>query len=364
MNSTQLLPHGVATESRLANSVLVDVILDVGRSASPVKHRSEHCIERHIATWLAVTGRSLPSRGDAVEQFRHSLESIPEADARIREEMFSCIISPLDGESVAEWVSACARRLHARVHHWYPLWVGAAWFALDWCRDNGYRDLVFVARDALPFHTAARTLQAGGDCGAVEIHVGHSFRDDEGRRQLLFPTGILREPRLAVLDSGCYGSVAAEVLRGRSREDTAVLHFVSRNPSIFGYLNQLNAARALDPSLDSGRVRDFAVFAIDTVEALPKPYRLERLPNGSVQAVVLDLLSFVLGLSVLEEVAVLSRQPPDFSELQAHADDLCRRYCKGEELGLFDSPIPAQAPPQSDLHGIEIHPVLPQRNLF
>lgn len=306
----------------------------------------------------------MPSREEAVEQFRRTLEDSPETDQRIREEILASIIGPLGEYTMSEWVAVCAKRLHSAVEHWYPLWVGAAQFTLDWCCGSGCRDLVFVARDALPFYAAARALQAGGDWGAVQIQVGHSLRDDDGGRQLLFPAGVLRERYLAVLDSGCYGSVAAALLRGREPENTAVVHFVSRNPSIFGYLNQLTAVHALDPSIGSEKIREFTVFALDTVEALPKPYRLERLSDGSVQVVPLDLLSFVLGLSVLEAVTAVSRQPPDFSQLQACVDDLCRRYCKGEALGLFEGPIVGQAPARSDLHGVEIHAVPPQRDLF
>ena len=180
-----------------------------------------------------------------------------------------------------------------------------AW-TLSWCQRNNVGQVVFLGRDGLPMHAAARYLQPalGTQLSLHVADVPRALLDSPWLDAHLARAADFRRPAMLV-DSGCYGTSVTRVanyvseLTGQTR-DLAVAFFASRNPRIFGYLNYLMGWHYLaeaSPPHGRGPI-DFVIYACDVLESLPKPYQVSVGDKG-IQREPAGLGSFVFWSSFL-----------------------------------------------------------------
>jgi hypothetical protein len=327
---------------------------------------SRVAIDLLSATWCAWSGRDLPTVGDADETFRAALADEGDLDpAQVSRLASELCPSPTDG--LGMWLADAAERLVLRIRPWIPVWVGYTWWALEWCRYAERDQIVFLGRDGLPFYAAARYLPGRIQCPALL---------DAPRRLLGSPlldehlaTTIDCHRPVAFVDTGCYGTVATSLARYCARHgagDAAMLFLASRNPRIFGYLNYVMSWQLLfaGPCSAPGPM-DFAIYACDLAEALPKPYTVHIGPE-SVQRVPADLASFVLSLKVCVEVARYARRCPGnpAAEASMASEQLYQVFRSHPNALLLDSCAPKCQPRAQTLTELGINGLPPQNEIF
>lgn len=158
---------------------------------------------------------------------------------------------------------------------------------VKWAMETGKRqqasDLVFLARDAIPFYLVALQLKTRGlPSGRLSLlalnrtmmprsPLDNAFPGDlRGTDVERFLTAAFDKRRRPLLiDTGLYGTLVKPILESPALPDPAVVFLASKNHHITGYLNRV------DP-LDGGAVRSppgpLSELCCDVLENWPKPY--------------------------------------------------------------------------------------------
>lgn len=136
----------------------------------------------------------------------------------------------------------------------------------------------------------------------LQLSLLHVSRATAGSRALgaHFEHVLPPDGHIAFVDSGCYGSLLPLIVQESTRRgcgDPAVIFYSSRNPLVFGYMNYLAASAELArPHHRGARSQlDFAIYAGDVLETIPKGYRARSLDaRGHAVVRPQDLVSYVL----------------------------------------------------------------------
>ncbi|MBR1240331.1 hypothetical protein JQ620_09355 [Bradyrhizobium sp. AUGA SZCCT0274] len=172
-----------------------------------------------------------------------------------------------------------------------PLIAFVLW-AFEIGRRHEASDLVFLARDAIPFFVVARHLKARGlPCARLSLlDVNREMMprsagdaafpgDLDGTRAEAYLAEALRNRHRPILvDTGLYGTLVKPILASKALPDPAVVFLASKNPHIAGYLNGLEAP--CDPGRRSPLGRVSELFC-DVLENWPKLYTRAELCEGA-----------------------------------------------------------------------------------
>lgn len=326
------LSSGAKTKVR---SVPVEAMLDRANDLLSVfDHRGKHRIGGLLRDWQSCSGRSIGTTADVAGEFADNMRVDGDlAPAQVDQLLGR--VCPSDRLPLGVWLAECNERLLLRIRLWFPLWTAYTSWALDWCWSRGYPQLVFLARDSLPLYAAARALHP--ELTLALVDVPRTLLNSPGLVDYL-TASIDWTKRTAIVDTGCYGTVVTRVAEYgneiRSSEDVAALFFTSRNPRIFGYVNYLMAPHYLhDCHEPPGRrgPMDFAIYACDVIEALPKPYHVDVKGQADLgdhlARTPSDAASFVLSLLLYAELArSAARAASDAQRAALAADQLYQRF--------------------------------------
>lgn len=235
------------------------------------------------------------------------------------------------------------------------------------CRARGVTDVVFLAQDATPLYAVATRLEASSSDGPrlSLLDLSRTMVKKALRSRGDWPDGFYpgdvrpehwqstlldsylkrrlpRDGRVALVDTGVYGTLVKLMLDAGRLSDPFVFFFASKNPSIFGFLNQL-----LPVGGDDG---DFIAMYCDTLERWPPLYTGVELQAGEKGAVaesrVADFVSVAAALVLYREFAT------GHAEIDASAIDarhevsaLLRHYREHDQLGeagglVLGDPLP------------------------
>jgi hypothetical protein len=342
--------------------------------------RSAYWVDRlqfWLDRWTILAHRNLPSTAlEARCAFRRTLLE----DTEYAENQVDSFIERIGGitesSSFLPWLEITMREFSERVRPWLPLWTGYVLWLLEWCSAQGYTQVVFLARDAFPLYVIASQV-------AGKLKIGLSLRLLHASRATInnpafdhhFNHCIRSREPLALVDTGCYGSILAGLVRRcrACRISPGALYFYSRNPNVFGYMNYLVAAEMLEGGLSRAsrrRLADFVIYAGDVLEGMPKLYRVNGLsPDGDPQVTVHDIVSFVLASQMLEQLTLYSDvlTIPDAKRAMV---SLCSLYDRARsdrscrDRLLFDQFAPKSPPATSYLQAEELLHLPPQGELF
>ncbi|MFE6610499.1 hypothetical protein [Amycolatopsis sp. NPDC057786] len=333
--------------------------------------------EHWIARWCSITGSPAPAMDDAIRDFIQTMRG--EGDlSEVQLAQVCHAIDPGRGHTLADGAGSAIERFLWRVRPWLPLWVSFAHWVVRWCVHRRRGHVLFLARDMLTTYLTARRLDLKMSTG-LDIRLAHASRADHGALAdvLGLRDGEWFEPeRVALVDSGCYGTVMSRLAgqidaETRAEEEAACLFYFSRNPKIFGYLNYLLSPSILERDIAGTDVADFVIYAGDLLEAMPKPYRVVRTGAGLV-AEPQDLLTFCLGMTVLKEVDdfVAAGPLPSIPQAQRRALELYNAYSNAPanrthaDSLLFHTPAPQQLPAAYGFETLDFQSFPPQNEIF
>ena len=188
-------------------------------------------------------------------------------------------------------------------------------------RNLGVSETVFLSRDAVPFYVIASELTASAiehqpialldlnrrmipDYGAPPFK--HQSSDDMLVKRYI-DARLASRQRIAIVDTGLYGTLIGAVLEIRLIEDLVVVFFASKNPDIFGYLNGLSSDNLGSPVPLSA----IGEACCDVVETWPKLYGPSQLlDDGQVVWPVArptDVVAAAASLSLCKALAERAR---------------------------------------------------------
>lgn len=336
-------------------------------SESVEHHRSywSHRLYLWLDQWQELSGARLPrSVAEACNAFRCSLLVDTDFDAG----QVARFVDRIGGDpqpGLEEWLGATMARFIDGVRPWFPVWSGFVNWLLCWCRHRDYRQVVFLARDSVPLYVLAGQL-AARESTDTKLRLLHASRASIGHPEFKshFERSVLAGEPVALVDTGCYGSLLTRLVR-RCRvrcpsEPPAVFYFFSRNPHIFGYMNYLMLAGTIEhggPWLQRDSL-DFVIYAGDVLEGMPKLYRLEELgTDGRPRAMIQDPVSFVLSSCLLEELILYTNLQAAASARQA-VHNLYEGYAasrreKGPAPGILYDGVAPKVPPEADYAAAE-----------
>lgn len=358
---------------------------DVGALVQTLLDRSVGDAANDIPAWLdlwvARTGRSLPSEYAARAEYFETLPNQNDLSSDQQAEIFRRFF-PKGGTGLSDVLESATAALLTAARPWFPLWHAYVDWTLQWCAHHGYAHLTFLCRDALPFYVIANELR-DPVLGGRPVTTGLLHTSRRLAATPNFERHILRnlpaDQPAALIDSGCYGSLIAPIIdilnrRKFSERNPAVFFYFSRNPQIFGYVNHLAAWESLSGAHAPGEMAslcDFVIRAGDVVEALPKPYAVERLRDDGTPSIRLqDVVSFVLGASLISALRAHIREHHNVGR---HRDCALRtlqtlwKTCRQEQdqagfCTLFSASAP-KSPPSSDAYR-NLWGLPPQEGLF
>jgi hypothetical protein len=327
----------------------------------------DYCLER----WRAASSAELPSVEQASAEFRNAVTA--ENDLSLRQVDQLCSRTFGVQRELSAWLCDTTERFLNIIKPWTPVWHSFTDWALRWCRQNSIETLVFLARDALPFFIAATALEQGH-----HLHLAHVSRN--ARSDTPTVSSILRQPSIALIDSGCYGTCINDLRLRRSaviehphRGGLASLLFYSRNPQLFGYMNYVMCQDMLTSPEAMDGAAEFIIYAGDLLEALPKPYQYTMQDRSMVMPS--DLVSFTISIAALSEMSSMAKAS-SFLGLERMTDvheqvrQLYRRYQLAQHRDmlrsdfLFDEPTPKTLPVPGALAGLDFLEVPPQSHIF
>jgi hypothetical protein len=328
---------------------------------------AEFCLER----WRVASSAGAPSVEEAGAAFRSTMIAANDLSQRQVDQLCSrTFASPGD---LPAWLSETTERFLNLIKPWTPVWYGFTDWALRWCRQNSIETLVFLARDALPFFVAATALEQGR-----ELHLAHVSRAI--RTNTLTLSSVLRQPSIALIDSGCYGTCINDLrqrrrdaLDGHQPDSLATLLYYSRNPQLFGYLNYLMCPDMLTSPETMDRAAEFVIYAGDLLEALPKPYQYTA--DDPSMVMPSDLVSFTIAIAALNEMSSFATASTFLDpERMNDAHEQIRPLYRGYQLAayrdetqnglLFDDPAPKSLPVPGALAGLDFLEISPQSHIF
>jgi hypothetical protein len=327
----------------------------------------DFCLER----WRIATGAPAPSAEEAGAEFRGAMTVAGDLSHRQVDQL--CNRTFGSQSDLPAWLCDTTERFLNLVRPWTPVWYGFTDWSLRWCRQNSIETLVFLARDALPFFVAATAMEQGR-----HLHLAHVSRSIRANTTTL--SSILRQPSIALVDSGCYGTCINE-LRQRRRatvedgdsDGLATLFYYSRNPQLFGYLNYVMCQDMLTSPEKMDGIGDFIIYAGDLLEALPKPYQYTV--DDPAMVMPSDLVSFTVSMAALSEMSSIATastflDPERMNDAHEQVRPLYRNYqlaAHRDELRsgfLFDGPTPKSLPVPGALSGLDFREIPPQSHIF
>jgi hypothetical protein len=327
----------------------------------------DYCLEK----WLAVSSAELPSAEEAGAAFRNAMAASNDLSHRQVEQVCNRTFGVQ--RELSAWLCDTTERFLNIIKPWTPVWHGFTDWALRWCQQNSIETLVFLARDALPFFTAATAIERGHN-----LHLAHVSRTAQADALTL--SAILRQPSIALIDSGCYGTCINDlrlrrsaVLERPSSGDFATLLFYSRNPQLFGYMNYVMCQDMLASPEAMDSAAEFIIYAGDLLEALPKPYHYAIHDRSMV--LPSDLVSFTISIAALSEMSSVATASKflgleRLTDVHEQVRQLYRRYQLAQHRGvlrsdfLFDEPTPKTLPVPGALAGLDYLEVPPQSHIF
>ncbi len=327
----------------------------------------EFCLER----WRAETSAPAPSAEEAGAEFRSTMITTNDLSFRQVDQLCNRTFGAQD--DLTAWLCDTTERFLAIVKPWTPVWYGFTDWALRWCRQNSVETLVFLARDALPFFVAANALEQG-----PHLRLAHVSRGVRATASTL--SSVLRQPSIALIDSGCYGTCINDLrqrrtaaLADRDQDGLATLLFYSRNPQLFGYLNYLMCEDMLASPETVDGAAEFVIYAGDLLEALPKPYQYTV--GDPTTVVPTDLVSFTVAVAALSEMSGLATASTFLGPERVHGGhEQVRPLYRGYQLAahreelrrgfLFDEPTPKSLPAPGALAGLDFREIPPQSHIF
>ena len=336
-------------------------------TAEYVRAVVEFCLER----WRLESAAPAPSTEEAGAEFRDV--TIAANDLSLRQVDQLCDRTFGTQSDLTAWLSETTERFLSLVRPWTPVWYGFTNWALRWCRQNSIETLVFLARDALPFYVAATALDEGRHLRLA--HVSRAVRTNASTL-----SSILRQPSIALVDSGCYGTCINDLrqrrratLGDREPDGLATLLYYSRNPQLFGYLNYVMCQDMLTSPETMAGAGEFIIHAGDLLEALPKPYQYSV--DDPTTVVPSDLVSFTISIAALSEMSSIATASTFLEpEWMNDAHDQVRPLYRGYQLAahrdelrsglLFDGPAPKSLPDPAALAGLDFLEIPPQSHIF
>jgi hypothetical protein len=332
---------------------------------------SRAVVDYCLAKWLAGGAATLPSVGEAGAEFRNAMIAAGDLSERQVDQLCSRTFGLQ--HDLPAWLCDTTERFLNGIRPWTPVWLSFTNWALRWCRQNSIGTLAFLARDALPFYVAATALEQG-----LQLHLAHVSRATKPDALTVHP--ILRQPTVALIDSGCYGTcindlrILRNTLTGRSGHDgLATLLYYSRNPQLFGYINYVMSKDMLLGPEGMHQAAEFVIYAGDLIEALPKPYQYHAPDRSMVKPS--DLVSFTISIAALSEISSMARasaflEGERMNDIHEQVGLLYRNYQLARhriELRsdfLFDEPTPKSLPAPGALAGLDFLEIPPQSHIF
>ena len=327
----------------------------------------DFCLER----WRVASSAEAPSAEEAGAEFRSAMIAANDLSHRQVDQL--CNRTFASRSDLPAWLCETTERFLNVIKPWAPVWYGFTNWALRWCRQNSIETLVFLARDALPFFVAATALEQGR-----HLHLAHVSR--AVRTNALALSSILRQPSIALIDSGCYGTCIHD-LRQRRRvtveddepDGLATLLYYSRNPQLFGYLNYVMCQDMLTSPETMDGAAEFIIYAGDLLEALPKPYQYTV--NDPSMVMPSDLVSFTISVAALSEISSIATASTFLDpERMNDAHEQIRPLYRGYQLAayrdelrnglLFDGPAPKSLPAPGALSNLDFLEIPPQSHIF
>ncbi len=328
---------------------------------------AEFCLER----WLVASPGPAPSAEQAGGEFRGALFAANDLSHRQVDQL--CDRTFGAQSDLPAWLCETTERFLGLIRPWTPVWYGFTDWALRWCRQNSIESLVFLARDALPFFVAATAMEQGH-----HLHLAHVSRAI--RTNALTLSSVLRQPSVALIDSGCYGTCINDLRQhrlatfdGHQDDGLATLLYYSRNPQLFGYLNYLMCQDMLTSPETMEGAGEFIIHAGDLLEALPKPY--QYIADDPATVIPSDLVSFTISIAALSEMSSIATAstflgPERLTDAHEQVRPLYRSYqlaAHRDELRnglLFDGPAPKSLPVPGALSGLDFLEIPPQSHIF
>ncbi|MFI0446674.1 hypothetical protein [Actinomadura sp. 6N118] len=327
----------------------------------------DYCLEK----WLAGSSAAAPAVEEAGAEFREAMTAAKDLSEYQVDQVCNRIFGT--ERELSAWLCGTTERYLNIIKPWTPVWLSFTNWALRWCRQNSIETLVFLARDALPFYVAATSLEQG-----LNLHLAHVSRAT--RPDALTANSILRQPSIALVDSGCYGTCINELRQRRSAvldnshdDGLATLLYYSRNPQLFGYVNYVMGKDMLASPETMDRAADFVIYAGDLLEALPKPYRYREQDLSSVE--LSDLVSFTISIAALSRISSMAKastflDAERMNDIHEQVGLLFRLYqlaqhrCDLRSDFLFDEPTPKSLPAPGALAGLDFVEIPPQSYAF
>src|SRR6185295_2271431 len=125
----------------------------------------DFCLER----WRVGRSAEAPSVEEAGGEFRDSMTAANDLSHRQVDQM--CDRTFGSRGDLPAWLCETTERFLTLIRPWTPVWHSFTSWALRWCRQNSIDNLVFLARDALPFFVAATAMEQGR-----HLHLAHVSR--------------------------------------------------------------------------------------------------------------------------------------------------------------------------------------------
>jgi hypothetical protein len=323
-----------------------------------------------LESWLVMRAAEPPSVEAAATEFRQTMAAAGDLSEQQIDQLCQRTFSMQ--RELPGWLSDTTERFLAIIKPWLPVWFNFTKWALHWCRQNSINTLAFLARDALPFFIVANALEPAPRLCLT--HVSRTNRPDSTALD-----SVLRQPAVALIDSGCYGSCINDLRQQRdaliepSSQRLATLLYYSRNPQLFGYMNYVMCKEMLTNPKTMSDAAEFVIYAGDLLEALPKPYQyLEREP-AMVEPT--DILSFTISLVALGEISSMAKahtllDAEEMDDIHEHVWPLYRSYQLSRHRSElrsdfpFSEPTPKSLPAPDALAGLEFLEIAPQSHIF
>lgn len=330
----------------------------------------DYCLEK----WLAATSAPAPCVGEAITEFRQSMIAAKDLSELQVDQLCNRTLGlQRERRELPDWLCDTTERFLNMIKPWTPVWLSFTNWALRWCRQNSIDTLAFLARDALPFFVAATALEQG-----FNLHLAHVSRAT--RPDALTVNPILRQPSIALVDSGCYGTCINDLRQRRTalmehsgHDGLATLLYYSRNPQLFGYINYVMSRDMLLSPEAMGRAAEFVIYAGDLLEALPKPYQYHAADKSMVEPS--DLVSFTISIAALSGMSSMAKASTFLdawrtNDVHEQVRLLYRNYQLSRHRGdwhsdfLFDEPTPKSVPGHGALVGLDFLEIPPQSHIF
>jgi hypothetical protein len=327
----------------------------------------DYCLER----WLAASSARPPSVDEAAMAFRNAWIVANDLSEGQVDQL--CNRTFGTQRELPAWLCDTTGRFLNIIKPWTHVWLSFTNWALRWCRQNSIETLAFLARDALPFFLAATALEQG-----LQLHLVHVSRRTGPDAWTMNP--ILRQPSVALIDSGCDGTCINDLRQRRSalierpgHDGLATFLYYSRNPQLFGYMNYVMSQDMLASPEAINRAAEFVIHSGDVLKTLPKPYQYHARDRSMVEPS--DLLSFTISIAALSDICSMAKASTfldadpmidvrDQVRLLYRTYQLSRHRSELYSDFLFDPPAPRVRSAPGALMDLDFRQIPPQSHIF